>query len=151
MRRQGDKEARRELRPEHDVLDVLKDELGRFDPAIIPGLPRFMGGAVGYLSYDTVRFYEELPTSAETILPFPDAVFLITDNIVAFDHARHRLMIMSNARIGDDVEASYMEAVSSIERITEKLLRPLPAVPTRIYASTSGKLDRVTKVKQNAA
>ncbi len=146
IRREGSEVNQFRLKKGDDILDVLKDELQQFDPAIIPGLPRFMGGAVGYLSYDTVRFYEELPDSAENVMPFPEAVFLITDTIIAFDHARHRLMIMANARIGDDVEAAYLEAISNIERITEKLLRPLPAVPQRIYVS-NGKLDR--KLKSN--
>ena len=140
----------RTLRQGEDVLDVLKAEVAGFKPAQIPGLPRFMGGAVGYLSYDTVRFYEELPDSAETILDFPDAVFLISDTIVAFDHIRHRLMIMSNARVGDDIAAAYMDAISHIERITEQLLRPLPAVPRRIWAH-NGVVDREMKSNKTQA
>ena len=135
----------RDLGADEDVLDVLKREVGGYRPAEIPGHPRFIGGAVGYLSYDTVRFYEDrIPSTAEDVLDFPEAVFLIADLIVAFDHVRHRLMIMSNARVGDDVDAAYLEAIANIERVTERLLRPLPSVPRRIWSRT-GKIDRALR------
>lgn len=47
----------RTLMEEEDILDVLKSELGRYRPANVPGMPRFSGGAVGYLGYDIVRFF----------------------------------------------------------------------------------------------
>jgi anthranilate synthase component 1 len=122
-----------ELGDNEDILDVLKRELGRFVPAIVPGLPRFNGGAVGYLGYDVVRFFERLPETAEPVLDIPDAVFLLVDTLVVFDHARHQLMILANARLdgenGVDVEAAYVEAIQRIERVSERLLRPLPAIP----------------------
>ncbi|MGB1251750.1 MAG: anthranilate synthase component I [Candidatus Promineifilaceae bacterium] len=142
IRSKDGERSERELGGTEDVLDVLKQEVGGYQPAEIPGHPRFIGGAVGYLSYDTVRFYEQrIPNTAERVLDFPEAVFLIADSIVAFDHVQHRLMIMANARITEDVEADYLEAISRIERITERLLRPLPAVPSRIFLRT-GKINR---------
>jgi anthranilate synthase component 1 len=125
------------LGTDEDFLDVLKEELGRFVPADIPGLPRFNGGAVGYLGYDVVRYFEKLPETAETVLDIPDAIFLLADTLVVFDHARHRLLILANARVNGDVEMAYIEAVQQIERVSERLLRPLPAVPRRRWQSTS--------------
>jgi len=131
-RQRGDGEiAVRELEPGEDILDVLKAELGRFTPADVPGLPRFSGGAVGYLGYDVVRFFEKLPETAEAVVPIPDAIFLLADTLVVFDHVRHRLMILANVRVDGDVEAAYVEAIQRIERVSERLLRPLPAVPQR--------------------
>ncbi len=126
----------RDLADGEDILDILKAELGRFTPAELPGLPRFVGGAVGYQGYDVVRFFEKLPETAVVPLNIPDAIFLLADTLVVFDHARHRLLILANARVngdvGDgDVAASYVEAIQRIERVSEKLLRPLPAVPHR--------------------
>lgn len=123
----------RPLAEGEDILHVLKGELAHCKPAHVAGLPRFIGGAVGYLGYDTVRFFERLPETAVPVLEIPDALFLLTDTLVVFDHARHRLMIMSNARVGDDIEAAYMDAVQEIEQITERLLRPLPAVPRKLW------------------
>ncbi len=117
------------LAADEDFLDVLRQELERFRPADIPGLPRFCGGAAGYLGYDVVRFFEKLPDTAATVLDIPDAIFLLADTLVVFDHARHRLLILSNARVEDDVEAAYVEAIQRIERVSERLLRPLPAIP----------------------
>lgn len=110
---------------------MLKEELGRYTAAGLPGLPRFAGGAVGYLGYDVVRFFEKLPETAAAALDIPDAIFLLADTLVVFDHARHRLILLANAVIGEDVEAAYVDALRRIDRLAEKLLRPLPAVPTR--------------------
>jgi anthranilate synthase component I len=118
-----------------DILDVLKAEMDRCHVADVPGLPRFAGGVVGYLGYDVARFFERLPETAATVLDLPDALFLLADTLVVFDHARHRLMILANASLphGDkrDVELAYVEAVQRIEKVSQRLLRPLPAIPTR--------------------
>ncbi len=142
--------ASRELADGEDILHVLKAELGRYRAADRPGLPRFSGGAVGYLGYDVVRFFEKLPETSALIgadgsetRPYdavPDAMFLLADTLVVFDHARHRLVLLANATIDDgaDVEAVYVDALRRIDRLAEKLLRPLPAVPTRRWGATHG-------------
>jgi len=127
-----------ELGEGEDILDVLKAELGQYTPADVPGLPRFQGGAVGYLGYDVVRYFERLPETAVPVLPIPDALFLLADTLVVFDHARHRLIILANAHVGEDVEAAYVDAVQRIARVSEKLLRPLPAIPQRRYGVKGG-------------
>ncbi|HSH01846.1 MAG TPA: anthranilate synthase component I [Anaerolineae bacterium] len=130
----GDGEVEeRPLADDEDILDVIKAELEAVEPADIPGLPRFSGGAVGYLGYDMVRFFEKLPETAERVLDVPDAVFLLADTLVVFDHARHRLIILANSRVEDDAEGAYVEAIQRIERVSERLLRPLPAIPQRRY------------------
>ena len=132
----------RDLGEDEDLLDVLKEELEQFVPVDLPGLPRFNGGAVGYLGYDVVRFFEQLPDTASSMLDIPDAVFLLADTLVVFDHARHRLIILANAHVGQDVEGAYVDAIQRIERVSERLLRPLPAVPQRIWgAKGNGKVE----------
>lgn len=123
------------LSEESDILDFLRAEMSQFTPADLPGLPRFNGGAVGYLGYDVVRFFERLPETAESVLDIPEAIFLLADTLVVFDHARHRLIILANALVDEDVEAAYVTAIQRIERISEKLLRPLPAVPQRNWGA----------------
>ena len=125
----GDGDQVQTLDDENDVLDVLRKEMAQFTPADLPGLPRFNGGAVGYLGYDVVRFFENLPQTADAVLDIPDAIYLLADTLVVFDHARHRLIILANAHVAGDVEQAYVEAIQRIERISEKLLRPLPAIP----------------------
>lgn len=131
----ADRTNTRDLDEGEDLLDVIKAELGRFTPADLPGLPRFQGGAVGYLGYDVVRYFEKLPETAESVLDIPDAIFFLADTLVVFDHARHRLIILANSRVNGDVEASYVEAIQRIEQVSEKLLRPLPAIPQRRWGA----------------
>ena len=123
----------RELAEGEDILHVLKAELDQFTPAEVPGLPRLVGGAVGYAGYDVVRFFERLPETADPVLEIPEAMFLLADTLVVFDHVRQRLQLLSNARIEDDVEQAYVEAIQRIEQVSERLLRPLPAIPTHRY------------------
>jgi anthranilate synthase component 1 len=133
IRHNGDEQLH-SLGPNEDVLDILKTELARFNPAPMAGMPRFSGGAVGYLGYDVVRFFEQLPDTAAPVLDIPEAVFLLADTLVVFDHARHQLIILANAHLegGGDVEMAYVEAIQRIERVSERLLRPLPAIPGRL-------------------
>ena len=137
----GEGEKGRELAGGEDILHVLKAELARYRAADLPGLPRFAGGAVGYLGYDVVRSFEQLPDTAAAAPAIPDAMFLLADTLVVFDHARHRLILLANAHIEEgnaDVEAAYVDALRRIDRLAEKLLRPLPAVPTRRWGATHG-------------
>ena len=110
-----------ELEQGKDVLDVLKQELGRLTYVPDPDLPRFCGGAVGFIGYDMVRFFEELPDSTVDDLQLPDCTLIFTDTLLIFDHVRHRIRVVCNARIGDDPEAAYQEAVSKIEAVIDRM------------------------------
>ncbi len=136
----GEQTNTRDLADGEDVLHVLKAELGQFVHADLPGLPRFNGGAVGYLGYDVVRYFERLPETAASTLNIPDAIFLLADTLVVFDHARHRLLILANTHVNGDVEAAYVDAIQRIERVSERLLRPLPAIPRRRWRSDNKNL-----------
>ena len=108
----------------------------RCRPVELPGLPRFTGGAVGYWGYDTVRFIERLPATAPDDRPeLPDAAFLFADNLVIFDHVRHRLLVLANARLEGDLTAAYAEAVARIEGVVSRLRQPLRVPPLENVAS----------------
>ena len=139
----GERAETRPLADGEDILDVIRAELSRFRPADLPGLPRFQGGAVGYLGYDVVRFFEKLPDTAAAPLNVPDAIFLLADTLVVFDHARHRLMILANARVNGDAAAAYVEAIQMIERVSERLLRPLPAIPHTRWGASPDKDGKI--------
>jgi anthranilate synthase component 1 len=125
----------RPLAEGEDVLHIIEGELGRYQQANVSGLPLLVGGAVGYLGYDVVRFFEMLPDTAEKVIDAPDAVFLLADTLVVFDHARHRLMILVNVPVSDDVEQSYVDAIQQIERVSQKLLLPLPPIPRKRWGA----------------
>lgn len=119
----------RELDEGEDPLHVIKAEIDRYTPVRIPGLPRFVGGAVGYLSYDTVRYFEKLPTTAKEELDVPDAAFMLPDTLVIFDHAKHQLIVLADAHNTGDPNAAYNDAIRRIDKIVVALGNPLPPIP----------------------
>jgi anthranilate synthase component 1 len=130
--------VRMEPLQERDPLHLVKELLGHHRPISVPTLPRFHGGAVGYLSYDVVRFFEpRLRAGASATVPpptgfeLPEAVFLLADTLVVFDHVSARLLVVSNAHLEGDVPRAYEAAVARIEALVERLHRPLPSSPTR--------------------
>ncbi len=113
-----------------DPLGYIRDYLARFTPVELAGIPRFFGGAVGYLGYDMVRHFEQLPTARPAVIDAWDAYFLITDTILIFDNVRQKIKVVSNAHLtaGQTAEESYTEATAKIDSLIAKLKSPPPAV-----------------------
>jgi anthranilate synthase component 1 len=89
-----------------DPLKFLREIMKRYRPVPVEGCPRFYGGAVGFLGYDMVRYFERLPTSTEDDLGVDDAVFLLTDTMIIFDNVRHTIKIVACAFTGENGELS---------------------------------------------
>jgi len=117
-----------ELPTGQDPLHALQAELERFHPVKVDGLPRLVGGAVGYFAYDIVRYFEKLPQTAKRDLELPDAAFLLPDTLVIFDHAKHQLIILANAHNTGASAQAYQDAVDCIEAITATIRQPLPMI-----------------------
>jgi anthranilate synthase component 1 len=112
----------REESVEGNPLNSLKKLMSSFKPVKMDGLPRFFGGAVGYIGYDMVRFFESLPHEAIDDLNIPDSVFIITDTILIFDNIGQKIKVISNAYIHDrEVEKAYKDAIERIDSIINKL------------------------------
>jgi len=90
--------GRAERLPDGHPLDAVRDLLREFQPVAVGGLPRFQGGAVGYLAYDMVRHMERIPATARDDLNLPDTVFMFSDTLIVFDNLRHRLIVIANAK-----------------------------------------------------
>ena len=122
-----------ELLPSSDPFTALRDLLAQFKPVPVPGLPRFQGGAVGFLSYDMIRHVERLPTLTSDDQKLPDAVFMFTDSLLVFDNLRHRLLVIANAHIGKTDPASldraYDAAAVKIGMLIGNLRRPARSPP----------------------
>ncbi len=103
----------------------IKKMLARFKPVLIPGLPRFHGGLVGYVGYDMVREIERIPDKNPDDLGLPPMLFLLTDTILAFDHLKHKILIISNAEIGRHPRKAYREACAKIDGLEKKLKNQL--------------------------
>jgi len=118
------------LKNGQDPLDVLKEEMGKYTPVRLPDLPRFIGGAVGFVSYDAVRHFERLPDDNPDYLNVPDTAFLLANTIVVFDHARQRIQVVSSVDLTrGDVRTAYRRAISRIDEVVARLNAPLPEVP----------------------
>jgi anthranilate synthase component 1 len=111
---------------EQPFMETLRTLMAGFHSPFVPGLPRFTGGAVGYLGYDAAAWFE--PTKLHASGADEDeAAFMLFDTVLAFDHVRHRILIIANARItGDeDLESLYQAACAKIAFVEGELDRTL--------------------------
>jgi len=108
-------------------LAVLKDVLLPYRPVKDNDLPLFTGGAVGFISYDMVRFFEKLPDETENDLDIPDSFFVIADTVMIFDNVSQTVKIVSNAYTeGRDLEEVYGETLKKIDALAVKLQKGAP-------------------------
>ena len=147
----------------NDPTIFLQNEMSRFPAVHLPNAPRFTGGLVGYLGYESVRFFE--PTLSEKMnratrntqhatRNIPDGIYLLADTIVAFDHARRTIFLIANVLDGD-VQA----AEGKLDSIAARIHQPLPAaqkinvMPSKVKAShTQGTYeDMVRAAKEHIA
>lgn len=111
-----------------DPLHAVEELMARFRFVHNPGLPRFCGGAVGFLGWDLVRFFERLPDAPPDDRGIPDVQLLLTDSLLIFDSVRHSVKVLNNAYIQGDPRAAYDEAVEKIRDVLTALERePVPA------------------------
>lgn len=108
-------------RKEGNLVDELRKIINSFRVAECPDLPRFFGGAVGYIGYDSVRRFEHLPGQPCDDLGLPDACMIFPESVIAIDHLTSKLKVIVNARISSDPEESYRQAVSKIEHLTSAI------------------------------
>src|SRR5215510_14252799 len=111
-------------------ISTVRELMAGFHAPFVPGLPRFTGGAVGYLGYDAAAWFEPVKLQ-ETTNVDEEAGFMFFDTVLAFDHVRHRILIIANARItGDeDLESLYQFACAKIEFVERDLDRALSKPP----------------------
>ncbi|WP_163339344.1 anthranilate synthase component I [Desulfopila sp. IMCC35008] len=110
-----------------DPLVCLRNLLSDFKAAELEGLPRFCGGAVGYLGYDMVRFMEDLPDS-HAELEFPDSSFMIPRIVVAYDSLKQKVTVVCWIRVGDEGNEKHLygEAQKEIDEVVARLQGPVP-------------------------
>ncbi|NLT69607.1 MAG: anthranilate synthase component I [Verrucomicrobiaceae bacterium] len=134
LREQGQSEfVTRELPPsEGDPLHELERIMARFQPVAVEGLPVFAGGAVGFIGYDMVRFFEpSVPGPPDDGLGLPDMAFVITDTLLIFDHRFRKLQVVANISLDDhpDPASGYEAARAKIDALIEILRTPRTVAP----------------------
>ncbi len=108
-----------------DPLHLIAEELSKHKLVPVSGLPDFCGGAIGYLGYETVRRFEELPSPDSDPLALPESVFMFVDTLLIFDHVTHRIKIVSHARPDGNIDSAYRAAVGKIDDLVNRLEQPL--------------------------
>jgi anthranilate synthase component 1 len=98
-----------------DPLRVVARELAAGKVARVPGLPLFVGGAVGYVGYETASSFERVPRHEKDVLDVPDFTFMMTDIVVAFDHARRVMQVIAPVRPGGAPDIAYDAALKKID------------------------------------
>ena len=114
-----------------DALRQVEAEMAKFKPVTVPGLPRFTGGAVGFLGYEYIHQIEPtVPQPSRDELGTPALCFMITDTILIFDRVSQTIKVVSNAHVATgQAAAAYDQAVAQIERLLAQLAQPIPQRP----------------------
>jgi anthranilate synthase component 1 len=115
-----------------DPLEAIQEIIAPFRTEENPNLPRFTGGAVGYLSYDAIgKFEPRVPKAANPGLGLPEARFHVADTLVVFDHLERVLKVVTHVPLRGDhaLEDAFDQAVGRIDDITDVLRGPVPEYP----------------------
>ncbi len=128
-----------------DPTAALAEVMAEWKPVPTPGLPRFWGGAVGWIAYDVVRAFEDLPARARADLDVPALCVVLTDTLVIFDNLRQTIKVVATAYVpkADKADRAYDRAIARIEAIVERLRAPrlplaaLEPPPPAEYAGTT--------------
>src|SRR6476659_3682237 len=114
-----------------DPTSALAEVLGEMRPVDVPGLPRFWGGAVGWISYDCVRAFEDLPERAKPDLELPALAMVVTDTLVIFDNLRQTLKVVATPYVArpEKAELAYERACARIDAIVQALRAPRKPLP----------------------
>jgi len=137
VERQGSRTERRSIGSGagESPVDRIRQVMATYRPVTVPGLPRFVGGAVGYLGYDVVRHFEELPARRKDSAGLPEFAFLLTDTLLIFDNMAQKIKVVANAHVSSDkdmeMRRAYAEATARIERMIARLKRPLRYEPPK--------------------
>ncbi len=108
-------------------LDEIRKIVKGFKFVEVDGLPRFCGGLIGYMGYDMIRFFENIPDKNPDDLNAPDCVFMLSQDLIVFDHVSRKIKIVSNAILSGKSHKDLKKAYSAAKRAIEALLRKIKA------------------------
>jgi len=136
-------------------LDEIRKIMRRFKAASLKGLPRFSGGLVGYIGYDMVRFFEEIPDKNPDDIKEFDAVLFFTDTILIFDHVNHNIKIVNNVILPNGgkalskkrKEAIYNSAIKKIEALEKEFSHPQTTKAAKSKPYATGIKSNLTKLE----
>lgn len=142
----------RQVKETDNPLEELKKIMQKYKPVEVEGLPRFYGGAVGYIGYDMVKFIEDIPSTNPDDLDLPDCKFIFTDNLLIFDHVAHTIKVVSCVHLDrekSNLKTLYNEACRKIEKLITKL-RKKPKKQPKVRRSRSSKIVMQSNFTRNS-
>ncbi|KAG5365392.1 Anthranilate synthase component 1 [Yarrowia sp. C11] len=113
--------------PDVDPLNLLEAELDEYRQYQTPGVPTLCGGAIGYISYDCIKYFEpRTKRDLKDVLQVPESALMLYDTIVAFDHVYQRLQVITNVKVEADTDLAkaYEDAKKEVQRIADLLTSP---------------------------
>ncbi|MEW6443953.1 MAG: anthranilate synthase component I [bacterium] len=146
-----------------DPFRRFRDHMKRYRPVPVPDMPRFYGGAVGYIGYDAIRFFERLPERARQSLDVWDIYLVLSESLLVFDNVRHTIRVLSCCFLSEfpSVRAAYQSTLGRIERTIRRLRsagnesarRGAPREPGTLRISSNmsrqGYLEAVRRAKRH--
>ncbi|MFO7822094.1 MAG: chorismate-binding protein, partial [Lentisphaeria bacterium] len=113
-----------------DCFRSLERIMAGIKPVEPPGLPRLIGGAVGYIGYETVNEFEQLP-DPKNITQYPQTALMLAEDLIVFDNVKHTLIAVACARTEDfeSLETAYEDACCRVEELENRLNSPVPKLP----------------------
>ena len=104
-------------------LDLLRETQSKYNMVKLLGIPSFTGGLVGYLGYETIAWVEDIPTHDKSQLDVPDSVFMLFEDMIAFDHLKGSALVISNVKVNpdQDLEKQFDKAHLRVDAIGESL------------------------------
>jgi anthranilate synthase component 1 len=121
-----DRNGRTRIPHAGNPLGMLRSAMAQFRPVSLPELPRFWGGMVGYLTYETVSFFEAIPNKLPEDKPL--AHMLVTDRLFIFDNIRHTLTMLAHVFLNGEksLDQAYDQALEDLDAMHASLAAPLP-------------------------
>lgn len=104
-----------------DPLCLIKAEIDNLRILSIPELDRFEGGMVGYMGYESIKYFEDLQINSTDSLNLPESIFMLTTDFIVMDHVNGRIKIVSYAFLREGVDLSYKNAQSRINALINRL------------------------------
>ncbi len=142
-----------------DPLERLQALCERYRSPVLPNIPQFAGGAVGHFGYDVIRLTEFLPNTPPDTLDLPDLNFMFMDELVVFDHAKQKVIVIVNMQTEGDLEAQYHEARRRLKKLKDELSqdtliqkpkkdRPIPVLQPKSNMTREQFCEMVERAKE---
>jgi anthranilate synthase component I len=120
----------RKIQTPADPLTLIEEEMRGYKPVILPGLPRFTGGAVGFVGYEyAARIEPSVPVVPDNELRTPLLYFMLSDSLLIFDRAKQTLRLCVNAHVQGDADAAYRAALGELQELFALLRKPRELAP----------------------